>query len=242
MQFEIIVNSMGILAMIPAFLLMLLMLYGVFTDTGRNRTLALLGFVAFLCAAVGFLTVSLTRVNILTGLDWANWGRYLNFGLRGIWLFLLVMYMMVLAFPDFLSARKWLVIVAIIGPIIYEILMFSTFSISSTTYGQAWLLTGLVLSILYMALIPLYATLRYTQLDRFRGSSQVKWVWLVLIGLLFWFIGELVLGLSQLLELPGWNSFFSGIGLMIVSAITIGWWLILLGYVFFGRTSQSGTS
>ncbi len=120
--------------------------------------------------------------------------------------------------------------------------MFGAFAINSNMYAPAWLATGLVLAILYMVLIPLYATYVYTRQDRIRGSPQVMWIWVVLIGLLFWFFGEAVLGLSQMLQWPGWNSFFSETAVAIVGSHTIGWYLILIGFFFQRRAIQSRTA
>jgi hypothetical protein len=181
-------------------------------------------------------------MDILTLTDWSNWVRWVDFGARGIWLFLLVVYVIILAFPDFFSERKWAVIVVLIGPIVYEILLYADFAISGATYGPARLATELVLVVLYMAVIPLYATYQYTRQDRISGSSRVMWIWLVFLGLLVWFFGEFILGASQLWQLPGYASFFSEIGLAVVSTHTIGWWIILVSYIFQRRAIQSGTS
>ncbi|MFW9800997.1 MAG: hypothetical protein ACFFD9_11215, partial [Candidatus Thorarchaeota archaeon] len=154
---------------------------------------SLLQFLVALCFAGALLTVTAERFGWLAPGSWAAWARYVDFGLRGAYLAFLVIYVIMWAFPKFFSERKWAIIVVLIGPIVYEILMFGTFSISPTTYRLAYLLTGLSLAVLYMALIPIYATYHYTRQDRVRGSPQVMWIWVVLIGLLLWFSGEAVL-------------------------------------------------
>ncbi|MFX0106697.1 MAG: hypothetical protein ACFE7R_00255 [Candidatus Hodarchaeota archaeon] len=242
MQFQVLVNNLSLLGLIAIALLILVMLFGIIRGSGRSRTLALLGFLGFLSAAIGWVVVGFVRTGVINLADWALWGRYIDFGTRGIWLFLLAAYAIILGFPDFLRERKWAIIVVLIGPIIYEILMYGTFSISSDIYETAWLVTGLILAIMYMLVIPLFATLRYVKQDGIRGTPQVKWIWVVLLGVLIWFFGELVLGASQLLQLPGWNSFFGEIGLMIVSAHVFGWWIILVGYILQMRAIQSGSS
>ncbi|MFW9944345.1 MAG: hypothetical protein ACFFB7_05050 [Candidatus Sifarchaeia archaeon] len=242
MQFELLVSSMGLLGTIAIFLVALFMLWGIFSRSGRGRTLSLLGFLVAILAATGWLVVDFAKSGIISLTDWNAWGRYVDFGVRGIWMFLLLIYVIMWGLPDFLSQRKWAVIIFLIVPIIYEILMYGTFAIDSITFGPAWLATGLVLAILYMAIIPLYATVVYTRQDRIRGTSGVIWIWLAMVGLLVWFLGELVLGISQILQLPGWNSWFSAIGATIASAHVIGWFLLFIGFALQARTSQAGTS
>ncbi|MFQ5832878.1 MAG: hypothetical protein ACE5H4_09265 [Candidatus Thorarchaeota archaeon] len=239
MQFELIVNSLSLLEMIPVVLVVLLTLWGSLAGTRRSRTLSFLQFLVALCFAGTLLTVTMERYGMLAAGAWTAWGRYVDFGLRGAYLAFLIIYVIMWAFPNFFSERKWAIIVVLIGPIVYETLMFSAFSTDITMYGPAWLVTGLVLAVLYMALIPLYATYVYTRKDRIRGSPQVMWIWVVLIGLLFWFIGEAVLGLSQMLQWPGWNSFFSETGVAIVGTHTIAWYLMLIGFFFQRRILQS---
>jgi hypothetical protein len=237
-QFELIVNSMGILGMIPIFLLVLLMLWGFIGGSGRTRTLSLVAFLGYLFAAIGWLVVTMERMNMPL-MDWSL-AQYIDFGARGIWLFLFAVYCFIWAFPDLINERKWLVIVLLVLPIVYEILMIGAFSIDPVLYQDAWLVTDVILVTIYMALITLYATIRYVGQDRVKGTSRVIWIWLTLIGVLVWFFGEFLLGISQLLSLPGWDSFFSSIGLAIVSAHTIGWWIILIGFIFQRRAIQAG--
>ncbi|MFX1603134.1 MAG: hypothetical protein ACFFCK_06570, partial [Promethearchaeota archaeon] len=188
MQFELVVSSMGLLGTAAIILVALFMLWGIFSRTGRGRNLSLIGFLIAILAAIGWIVVELAQSGIITLADWNAWGRYVDFGLRGIWMFLLLIYVIMWALPDFLSQRNWAVIVFLLLPIIYEILMYGTFAIDSITYGPAWLVTGLVLAILYMALIPLYTTVVYTRQDRIRGTSGVIWIWLAMVGLLVWFL------------------------------------------------------
>jgi hypothetical protein len=237
-QFELLVNSMGILGMIPIFLLVLLMLWGFMGGSGRTRTLSLLAFLGYLFVAIGWLVVTMERMNMPL-MEWPL-ARYIDFGARGFWLFLLAVYSFIWALPDLINERKWLVIVLIILPIVYEILMIGAFSIAPALYHDAWLATEVVLVTIYMALIPLYATIRYVGQDRIKGSPRIMWIWLTLIGVLVWFLGEFLLGISQLLSMPGWDSFYSSIGLAIVSAHAIGWWIILLGNFFQRRALQAG--
>lgn len=246
MQFELLVNNIALLGLIPVFLLILLTLWSIYTSTGRGRTRSFVAFLISVSVAVAWSTTTLTRMGILSrgfpSSDWTLWGQYLDWGFRGAYTFLIAIYVIVWAFPDFFSERKWAFIVALIGSIVYEILMFSAFSISYSMYSGAWLVTGLVLSVLYMAVIPVYATLRYTQQDRIRGSPLVKWIWVTLLGLLIWFFGEALLFTGIILELPGGVPWFSAIDAMNTSSLVIAWFLILVGFVFQARTSQPDTS
>jgi len=163
MQFELMVNSIGLVSLIPVFLLIILTLWGVFTSSGRGRMLSLLGFLIFLSVAGAQLVVQLTRLLILPLFYWSFWGTYIDFGLKGVYIFLIVIYAIILAFPDFFSARKWIVIFPLIGFIAYEILMYNALAISFLLYGNAWLITTLVLVVLFMMVIPLYGTFQYTR-------------------------------------------------------------------------------
>jgi hypothetical protein len=93
-----------------------------------------------------------------------------------------------------------------------------------------------------MAVIPVYATLRYTQQDRIRGSPLVKWIWVTLLGLLIWFFGEALLVTGSILQLPGGVDWFSAIDAMNTSSLVIAWFLILVGFVFQARTSRKDKS
>ncbi|MHA2303679.1 MAG: hypothetical protein ACXACD_22305, partial [Candidatus Thorarchaeota archaeon] len=139
MQFELLVNSISLLGLIPVFLLILLMLWSIYTSTGRGRTLSFVAFLISVSVAVAWATTTLTRMGILSrdfpSSDWTIWGQYLDWGFRGAYMFLIAIYVIVWAFPDFFSERKWAFIVALIGSIVYEILMFSAFSISYSMYS-----------------------------------------------------------------------------------------------------------
>ena len=176
------VNNIGLLSLVPVVLLLVLTLWGVFTSSGRRRTLSFLGFLMFLSVLASQLTLNLARLNILSALAWAQWGLYVDFGMMGFYMFLILLYAIIFAFPEFFNARKWIFIVPLIGSIIYWGLMVGTFAVTSL-YETAWLATGLVLVILYMILIPLYATFQYTRQDRNRGSPKIIWTWVILLML-----------------------------------------------------------
>ncbi|MHA2002762.1 MAG: hypothetical protein ACW960_01540 [Candidatus Thorarchaeota archaeon] len=241
MQLELLANSIALLEIIPVILVMLLTLWGVFKSTGRSRILSLLALLISLLFATTWLSITLFKFGLITATDWANWAVYVDFGLRGIYYFLILVYVTIWAFPDFFSVRKWAVIVALIGPILFEVLMYLNFGVSNI-YAPAFWFTMLILTLLYMAVIPLIATIRRTQQDDLRGSPQVKWIWLVFVGLLFWFFGEALIAIGQSLHLPGYASLSSELAIMTISAHAIGWYLIMVGFVFQGRTSQSSTS
>jgi len=237
MQFELLVQSLTLLQMIPVILVMLLMLWGVFAGTGRSRNLSLLAFLIALSYAIVLLSFAAVKLDWITGTDWVNWGTYVAGGMTGVYLALLIIYVTIWAFPNFFSERKWAIIVALIGPIVYELLLFSTTPWTAYGLGLAWRATALILGVLYMIVIPLYATFHYTRQDRIRGSPLVKWTWVVLIGLLFWSFGEATIIIAQIMELSGW--FWTEVGLAQVSMQTIGWYLILVGFVFQRRAIQS---
>ncbi|MFX1299787.1 MAG: hypothetical protein ACFFAL_03385 [Promethearchaeota archaeon] len=235
MQFELMVNSIGLLGLIPVFLLIILTLWAVFTSSGRGRILSLLGFLIFLTVAGAQLTVQLTRLLILPMFFWSIWGTYIDFGFKGAYIFLIVVYAIILAFPDFFNARKWIVIFPLIGFIAYEILMYYALTWPFFYFGNTWLIYTIVYVLLFMIVIPLYGTFQYTRQDRIRGSPKAKWMWLITLGNLLWagaliaLFGGWYLGLDL--------SFFSSLSATVVSLLTISWYLILIGYFFQLRTS-----
>jgi hypothetical protein len=239
MQFELFVHSLGLLGLIPVVLMVILGLWGVFTSSGRQRTLLLLGFLIFLSVFLAQLVVQLTRLGFLPYSAWSLWGQYVDFGMIGFYMFLIVLYAIILAFPTFFNERKWIIIVPLIGLIVYEALMYSANAISFALYGAAWLWTGLVLAILFMIVIPLYATFQYTRQDRIRGSPQVIWIWVFMLGALIWAIATSLLFGGWLFQLPGYDSFFSSLAMTMVSSLTIGWYLILVGFIFQRRVKKS---
>ncbi len=240
MQHELLVNSFGLLGLLILILLLLLMLWGVVSGTGRSRNLSLMGFLISLFVIIGWLVVSLIRMGIYTWSDWNEWGRYLDFGVRGLWLFLIFMYMAIWAFPDHISEKKWILIVALILPLIYEILMFVAFTYPD--FIEMFLALEVITIVIYMAIVPLYATFRYTKQERVRGTPRVLWIWVTSLGVFLWFIGEFLLGVGMLFQLPGISSYFSDLGAIIVSTIALGWFVMLLGFVFQRRAIQSSTS
>ncbi|MFW9794689.1 MAG: hypothetical protein ACFFEE_10330 [Candidatus Thorarchaeota archaeon] len=240
MQYQLLVESLGLLSLLLLFLLLLLMLWGIIRGTGRSRNLSLMGFLISLFVIIGWIVVSLSRQGIITGMDWIEWGRYVDFGVRGLWLFLIFMYMALWAFPDHISEKKWILIVALILPLIYEILMFVAFAYYPD-FIEMWLALEVITVVIYMAIVPLYATFRYTKQENVRGTPRVLWIWVTFLGVLLWFIGEFVLGISMLFQLPGYDSYFSDLGAIIMSTHTLGWLVMLLGFVFQRRAIQLST-
>ncbi|MDH4214321.1 MAG: hypothetical protein OEV85_10400 [Candidatus Thorarchaeota archaeon] len=239
MQYELYVNTIGALGFIIVLLIILLSLWGAFSGSGRSRNLSLLQFFGFIFLLVSVVVVMLARMGIISTVgplsDWTLWGQYLNFGMRYLFLFFIAIYVVMWAYPDFFSVRKWAYIVFLIGPIVVEIFMFLAFG--NGAYTQLWLISWIVLAILYMVLIPLYASVKYTRQDRIRGTPRVKWIWLTLVGLLSWFFGEMIVSFGQLLSLG--VTLTNSIALTIVSFHTFGWFLILVGSIFQGRSIRA---
>ncbi|MFX1482176.1 MAG: hypothetical protein ACFFCP_03200 [Promethearchaeota archaeon] len=241
MQYELYVNIIGDLGFIMVLLIVLLSLWGAFSGSGRSRNLSLLQFFGFIFLLASVFVVMLARMGIISSVgpssDWMLWGQYLDFGMRSLFLFFIVTYVVTWAYPDFFSLRKWAYIVFLIGPIVVEFFMFLAFG--DGTYTQLWLISWIVLAILYMALIPLFATVKYTGQDRILGTPRVKWIWLTLVGLLSWFFGEMILSFGQLLSLG--VTMTNSIALAIVCLHTFGWFLILVGFIFQGRSIRAST-
>lgn len=231
MQFELFVNNLGLLSLVPVVLMIILTVWGLMTSSGRQRVLALLGFLIFVSVLVAQVVVQLTRLNILPISAWTLWGEYVDFGMKGFYMFLILLYAFILAFPDFFNERKWIIILPLIGVIVYWGLMIGALAISAIVYETAWLATGLVLVILYMILLPLYATIHYSREDRNRGSPKLIGTWIITLGGLIWAIGVTLLFSSMLFMLPGYDSFFSQLALTIVSLLTSSWYLILIGFL-----------
>jgi len=241
MQYAFYVNIIGDLGFILVLLIVLMSLWGAFSGSGRSRNLSLLQFFGFIFLLVSIFVVILARMGIISTVgplsDWMLWGQYLDFGMRSLFLFFIVVYVVMWAYPDFFSVRKWAYIVFLIGPIVVEIFMFLAFG--DGAYTQLWLISWIVLAILYMALIPLFASFKYTKQDRIRGTPRVKWIWLTLVGLLSWFFGEMILSFGQLLSMA--VTLTNSIALTIISFHTFGWFLFLVGFIFQRRSIRAST-
>jgi hypothetical protein len=215
------------------------MLWGIIAGTGRSRNLSIMGFLISLFVLVGFVVVQSTRLGMILLADWVNWGRYVDFGVRGLWLFLIFIYMFMWAFPDLLNEKKWILIVALILPIIYELMMFIAFG--NSAFIDMWLAIEVVSVVVYMAIVPLYATFSYTKQDRVKGTPRVLWIWVTFLGVFLWFIGEFVLGIGMLFQLPGYDSYISDLGVITMIAHAVGWLVMLLGFVFQRRAIQASS-
>ncbi|MFW9845598.1 MAG: hypothetical protein ACFFD6_02535 [Candidatus Thorarchaeota archaeon] len=239
MQFDLSYYSMEILGTIPVILLVLLMWWGFVRGSGRTRTLSLLAFLGYLFVAIGWFAMTIPFLGAAS-ISWV---------VKGIWLYLLAVYCFIWALPDLMNERKWLVIILLILPIFFEVLALQLvfggwgyFTPGSLTLQKAAIITDAVLLITYMAWFPLYCTIRYVTQDRIKGTARVRWIWLTLIGVLIWFFGEFLEILTAILGIPSSDYLFGIIGLAIIPARIIGWWIMLIGYFFQRRVIQAGES
>lgn len=237
MQNVLLIDSFGLLGSLALILLLILMLWGTISGTGRSRNLSLLGFLISFFVIVGWIVTTFSRLGITSFLDWVNWGRYVDFGVRGLWLFLIFIYMFMWAFQDVLSEKKWILLIALILPLVYEIVMLIAFG--NSAFIDMWLALEVVYVVIYLGLIPFYATFSYTRQERVRGTPRVIWIWVTLIGVLLWFIGEFILGIGMLFQLPGYDSWISDLFVIIIIAHALGWLVMLLGFIFQRRAIQA---
>lgn len=199
---------------------MLLQLINTITTTGRKRILSLLAFLIalFVLLPSAIFTYAMYQLLIL----WQTFYYYIVWSLLGFSQVFLVYYVIILAFPDFFRRNWWAIILPIIGLIAYV-----PFTFLSAPSIQIHFSGFLIYNVVYMLLIPLYATYHYLQLDRIQGTTRVKWILVTTLGLILWFIG---------LELMFYPTFSWMPGLVIPIGITaLAWWIIFIGSVFFTR-------
>lgn len=196
-------SGITILGLVPVILLMVLLIRIAAANSGKAKNLALIG----LPIPVFFLIrIASLFITLRPFLDWA-W--LVNFTSFGIYPYFVAMYVTILAFPDLLSERRWVALVALIGPIAYELVTLIDVGrfASSTSYFTegignyimqiphvpfAFLGITLAYLAIYLVVVPMYTMYRYTRLDRIRGTPRVKWIGLSLFGLLLWFIAEAI--------------------------------------------------
>ncbi|MFW9891169.1 MAG: hypothetical protein ACFFFO_03145 [Candidatus Thorarchaeota archaeon] len=238
MQNVLLVDAFGLLGSLALILLLILMIWGIIVGTGRSRNLSIVGFLVSLFVIVGWIVTTITRMGIIPIIDWIRWGRHVEFGMRGLWLFMIFVYMFIWAFPDLLSERKWILVAALILPLIYELMMFIAFSSVPSVFIETFLALEVITVVIYLGIIPLYAAFRYTRQERVQGTPRVPWIWLTEIGVLIWFVGEFILGIGMLFQLPGYDSFISDLSVVTISTHAIGWLVMFLGFIFQRRAIQ----
>jgi hypothetical protein len=173
------------------------------SKTGRAKTLALVGLPIPVFFLIRLATLFIT---LRPFLDWAWLIHFTSFGICP---YFVLLYVTTLVFPDLLSERRWVALVALIGPIVHELVTLidvGQFASSADYFTEgignyimqiphvpfAFLGITLVYLGIYLVVVPMYAMYRYTRLDRIRGRPRVKWIWLSLFGLLLWFIAEAI--------------------------------------------------
>ncbi len=227
LQLDIFQLSLLVLFLIPIVLAMLYQLITLFTSTGRKRTLAILGF---LIALFLMLTYTIFAFAMYQPLSlWTSLYYYIFWGLWAVGQFFLVYYVIILAFPDFFSQRKWTIILPAIGLIVYEIMTILRIP-EGTVY---W--SFLIYNVIYLLIIPLISTYNYLRLDRVRGTPRVKWIFTITLGVVLWFIAYamtsvLLIMYPTILIPPGTEIAFT--------ILALAWWIILIGSFMDSRVER----
>jgi hypothetical protein len=141
----------------------------------------------------------------------------------------------------FLSERKWLLILIILGGAVYVVLLFLLPNpVTAFTVNDGWLnyvamplvlvVYAAILGFIYMFLVPLFVAIRLT--GKTEGSDR-QWIWAGRIGLLLSFVASILISAVQF-RFPFMIYYF---GLIIVA-----WLLIGIGAIQMGLLSrqQSG--
>jgi hypothetical protein len=216
-----------LLSIIPVFLAMLLQLINTFTSTGRKRILSILGFlIALFTFLSSFLLVY--GIGFQPILFWYTVYAPIFWVLLGFSQFFLVYYAVILAFPDFFSKNKWTMILPIIGFVAYETAAILV------PWSELHYNVFLIYNVIYMLIIPLIATYNYLRLDRIRGTPRVKWIIVITVGMVLWFIGYSVSSL-----VPEYR-FLPGLIIPVVF-VALAWWIILIGSVLDSRAGKQRT-
>ena len=226
--------SVQVFLFIPILIALIFQLYAMFTNTGRRRILALLGFfialflvIPFAIATYGFLLFfSDAWSQVYMPIYWVTMGFSQLF---------LVLYSMVLAFPDFVNKHMWTISLPFIGFLAYVIatiffLVAQLFQLHQTVF--------FIYNVIYILIIPLIATFFYLKLDRIRGTPRVPWILVITLGVILWFIAH-----AAWFFVPQFDYhplyIFPGV-LAPLAILGIGWWIILLGSFMDRRAGRQG--
>jgi hypothetical protein len=225
LQLNIFEISILLLTVIPIFLAMLLQLINTFTSTGRKRILSFLGF---LIAFFLFLSAIIFAYSLhFQPLLWFTLYGPIFWILNGVSPFILVYYVIILAFPDFFNNRKWALILPVIGFIGYLAVALNNLFLNgpAPVYWSPIHYYGFLLYIIvYMLIIPLFAAYQYLQLDRIRGTPRVKWILVITLGTILWFTSYALMLYPPFSFTPAlWTP---------VAIVGLAWWVILIGSVF----------
>ena len=234
LQLEIFHIPTAVLALIPVLFALVLQLLTMFTSSGRRRILAMLGFFITLFLVI---PLSLATYGILLFFDYLSW--QLVYGpiywmVIGVSPLFLVYYSVVLAFPDLFKKYLWLIILPILGFVVLEIVAILAL------WTFLFYTVMVVYNTIYILIIPLIATYYYLQLERIRGTPRVKWILIITLGVVLWFIA---LAIMYFFPQFGLVPSFPNPGILVPLVIGgIGWWNILLGSLMDRRAGRQGSN
>ena len=232
LQLDTFQLSIVILALIPIFLATIFQLIIIFTSTGRKRILAILGF---LIALFVLLPLSISAYYFLILEFYLIWNAIygpISWILYGFSQLFLVYYLIILAFPDLFRNKKWTIILPIIGFAAYEVVAILV------PLSQLTLTVFLIYNVIYVLIIPLITTYFYLRLDRIRGTPRVKWILVITLGVVIWFISYALMYIPEYLYHP---SFLPPGALLPLGVGGLGWWIILLGSFMDMRAGRQST-
>ena len=235
LQIELYTMSVLVLLFTPIIIATIFQLYAMFTTTGRRRILALLGFFIALFLVIPY-SISTYGFLLFFSDAWFQVYGPIFWVLKGFSQLFLVLYSMVLAFPDFVNKHMWTISLPFIGFLAYVIatiffLVAQLFQLHQTVF--------FIYNVIYILIIPLIATFFYLKLDRIRGTPRVPWILVITLGVIIWFIASAtVFFVPQFLYHPLY--FFPGV-LVPNAMVGIGWWIILIGSLMDMRVGRQGS-
>jgi hypothetical protein len=214
---------------------MLYQLINTFTRTGRKRILAILGFLIALFLVLP-LSIFLYGWGFQPYLFWVTVYGPIFYVLLAVSPFFLVYYVIMVSFPDFFSKNKWAIILPVIGfiTILAVTLVDIPLGITNILNWSPIHYYGVLLYYtVYILIIPLFAAYHYLRLERIRGTPRVKWILVITLGTVLWFIAGTVGLIPPFTSMPG---------AMVPAAILgLAWWIIFIGSVLDSRAGRPST-
>jgi hypothetical protein len=141
-----------------------------------------------------------------------------------------------LAFPDFFSNHKWVIILPVIGFITILAVVLVDIPIGGVdplNWSSIHYYGVLLYYTVYILIIPLFAAYHYLRLERIRGTPRVKWILLITLGAILWFIAGTVTLIPPFTVMPA--------AMVPVAILGLAWWIILIGSVLDSRAGRPST-
>jgi len=223
------------LIFVPAFLGFLMLLMEAAKSKGLKRTRALIASLVGLMIGSGYLVWGIRSLTVAadapvgTVLPWfqATWS------LGGLSAFFLVYYVILQTNPDFFRKRIWAAVLPVIGTGTFLTLLFAYLPAVATTVQVAFVtdiqvdlalqIVAALLVLLYLAIVPTAFVYKYASSEKVRGTKSARRAYILLLGVLIWFVAWLFEGNRSLPEMNYTMIFARGM-------IVVAFFVVLVGY------------